>query len=186
MSDCKPPVHDFQESLDFSHSMASHPVWGEIYRSLFPDLLHAQDMRHDGEHQRRGVDRLLILRNQKTVTVDEKARRKAYRTLDGDYDIALEYDTNGGKPGWVCNPEMTCDYIAYLVAPLGVGCLLPMPQLRLAWAVHGEEWKRKFKRVRAPNRDYTTYSVAVPRRALFSAIGAALRFSFDPITGGAP
>ena len=166
-------VHDFHDSLAASHKASDLPIWEEIYRKSFPDFLAMVDHRQDGEHQRAGIDRSVILENSKQILIDEKIRWKPYP------DIAVEYLSNDrtGAPGWACKP-LRADYIAYAIAPLGMCYLLPVIQLQQAWRRKGELWKASCFIVRAPNRGYTTLSAAVPVHELFSEIGRALRVPF--------
>lgn len=177
-------VHEFDDSLRRSHAAEDLPFWEECYRNAFGDFAAMVNHRKDGEHQRAGIDRSIILSNAKQYLVDEKVRWDAYD------DIALEYLSNdrSGTPGWVCKP-LRADYIAYAVAPKGICYLLPVPQLQQAWRINGDAWKSNgeikrpgFKICRAPNRGYVTLSVAVPVDVLFPAIGAALRVAFTPFT----
>lgn len=166
-------VHDFSDSLAASHRASDLSIWEEIYRKSFPDFLAMVDHRQDGEHQRAGIDRSVILENSKQILIDEKIRWKPYP------DIAVEYLSNDrtGAPGWACKP-LRADYIAYAIAPLGMCYLLPVIQLQQAWRRKGEIWKASCFIVRAPNRGYTTLSAAVPVHELFSEIGRALRVPF--------
>ena len=166
-------VHDFSDSLAASHRASDLPIWEEIYRKSFQDFLAMVDHRQDGEHQRAGIDRSVILENSKQILIDEKIRWKPYP------DIAVEYLSNDrtGAPGWACKP-LRADYIAYAIAPLGMCYLLPVIQLQQAWRRKGEIWKASCFIVRAPNRGYTTLSAAVPVHELFSEIGRALRVPF--------
>jgi hypothetical protein len=165
--------HNFNDSLAASHGVSDLPIWEEIYRKSFPDFLMMADHRQDGEHQRAGIDRSVILENSKQLLIDEKYRFKDYS------DIALEYLSNDrtGALGWVCKP-LRCDYIAYAIGPIGMCYLLPVIQLQQAWARKGEFWKRTYFNPVAPNRNYNTRSVAVPVNDLFAEIGRALRVEF--------
>lgn len=172
-----PIVHDFDESLRRSHAAEDLPFWEECYRNAFYDFAAMVNHRADGEHQRAGIDRSVILSNSKQYLIDEKIRWEAYD------DIALEYISNDqkGTPGWVCKP-LRADYIAYAVAPKGICYLLPVPQLQQAWRVNQEKWRaQKLKIIAAKNRTYTTFSLAVPVNVLFAAIGAGLRVRFTPV-----
>lgn len=169
--------HDFDDSLNRSHGASDLPVWEEMYRQAFgPSFAAMVDHRQDGDHQRAGVDRSVILQHSKQILIDEKARFKPYK------DILLEYVSNDRRetPGWVCKP-LLADYIAYAVLPLGQGYLLPVIQLQQAWLQHGDDWQSIYGTVRAVNRGYVTLNVAVPVKVLFPAIGAALRLTFTPI-----
>ncbi|MGH9932137.1 MAG: hypothetical protein ACREA9_23285 [Pyrinomonadaceae bacterium] len=176
-------VHNFDESLASSHAAEVLPFWEECYRSAFGKYFAAMvSHRDDGEHQRAGIDRSVVLTNSKQILIDEKVRFEPWK------DIALEYVSNDrtNTPGWVCKP-LRADYIAYAVAPLGICYLLPVIQLPSAWDIHGDDWKGKaatrqqgYKNVRAPNPSYFTLSVAVPVDVLFRAIGSGLRVRFTP------
>lgn len=172
----KPVLHEFEESLAKSHAASDLPIWEEIYRQAFPTFAAMVDHRQDGEHQRAGIDRSVLLANSKQILVDEKVRWKAYD------DIALEYWSDEGRkvPGWVCKP-LRADYIAYAIAPLGRAYLLPVLQLQLAWARCGERWIEQHQEIRAKNSRYTTVSVGVPVADLFREIGGALRCRFQPM-----
>jgi len=167
-------MHDFDRSLAASHKASDLPIWEQIYRRAFADFLCMADHRKDGEHQRAGIDRSLILENSKQILVDEKARFRDFG------DIALEYisNTTRGTPGWVCKP-LRADYIAYAIVPVGRCYLLPVQQLQAAWRANADEWLRR-KKIRAPNPGYDTLSVGVTPKELFAAMGKALRVSFDP------
>jgi len=179
----------FTEDLKFSHNMSDLPVWEAIYRQAFPLFLSMVDYRHEGNHQRRGIDRIIFMRNGKSVAVDEKVRRKHYPIAEilGGFDVALEFisvDTQN-KPGWVCNPDIDADYIAYAIKPLGKGVLLPVLQLQSAWERNKETWLSEYRRGIADNRDrrtgrlmYRTHNCCVPVNVLMRAIGGELRFFF--------
>lgn len=170
-------THDFQESLRRSHEASDLPIWLEIYRQAFPDLMACVDHRQDGEHQRAGIDRSLTLANSKQILIDEKVRWKTFS------DIALEYwsDRDRRIPGWVCKP-LRADFICYAIAPLGQAYLLPVPQLQSAWRKYGTDWIAAYKPpINAQNRGYVTVSCGVPVAVLFKAIGECLRIRFEPV-----
>ncbi len=175
-------MHDFKTSLALSHSASDLPIWEEIYRNAFPAFAGMIDHRADGEHQRAGIDRSVILENANQILIDEKVRWKNAITGVVYEDIALEvWSSEEHKtPGWVCKP-IRADYIAYAIAPLGKCYLLPVIQLQSAWVKNRHEWLSKFRQIRAKNNGYTTVSVGIPVNVLMSAIGANLRLSFTPI-----
>lgn len=171
-------THDFNESLRLSHTAENFPFWEECYRKFFPDFQTMISHRQDGEHQRAGIDRSVILSNSKQVLVDEKIRWKDYP------DIALEEfsDEERRVPGWVMKP-LRCDYIAYAIAPTGRCYLLPLVQLQAAWRLNRARWKVEFPfMIRARNNGYTTLSYGIPVPVLFKAIGDCLRCQFTPVT----
>jgi len=177
-----PVLHNFQHSLNRSHSAEEMPFWEQVYKTAFPNMSAMVNHRQDGDHQRMGIDRSIILSNAKQITIDEKVRFKAYN------DIALEYlsDKERNLPGWVCKP-LQCDYIAYAIAPLGKCYLLPVIQLQMAWEAHKERWFSITDfRINAENwcphtqRKWTTVSLGCPVKEVFQAIGNSLRIDFEP------
>lgn len=177
-------MHDFRDSLAKSHAAEDLPLWREVYEKAFPFFQEMLNHRMDGEHQRAGVDRSIILYNSKQILIDEKVRFKNEKTGKVYTDILLEYlsDVQRKQPGWVCKP-LRCDYIAYAIAPIGKCYLMPVPALQTAWAKYGSKWIEDFPICDAHNTTWTTRSVAVPVAALFPALGEMLRVNFTPTNG---
>ena len=166
-------VHDFQASLEQSHERADAPWWRNVYEQAFPTLQTMTCVRDDGWAQRGGIDRLLVLADGTTLTVDEKVRSTDYN------DILLEYWSNYEQRhrGWVAK-DLTCDFIAYAFVPSQRCYLLPFQLLRRAWRDHHREWTDRYERVEAKNRTYTTVSVAVPIPVVMDAIRDAMVVSW--------
>ncbi len=179
-------AHDFDESLKMSHKASDLPIWKQIYRRAFPTMLAFIDHRQDGEHQRAGIDRSVILENSKQILIDEKVRGRNKKTGIVYEDIAIEYLSDKGRnvPGWACKP-LLCDYICYAIAPLGKAYLLPVQQLQNAFAKHRQDWISRYPPIRAYNErgkhSWTTISVGVPPEVLFKAMGNEHRIRFDPM-----
>lgn len=169
-------VHNFRESLEKSHSASDLPIWEEIYRKAFPSMIACIDHRQDGEHQRAGIDRSIVLENSKQILIDEKIRWKDYG------DILLEYMSNDRfkSPGWVCKP-LRADYICYAIANTGKAYMLPVPQLQQAWANYGSSWIQSYPTRAAKNDGYNTLNTPVPVNVLFKAIGETLRVNFTAV-----
>ena len=161
--------HSFHASLRASHEAEDLPIWREIYQTAFPTMQEMINHRQDGDHQRQGIDRSIVLRNSKQILIDEKIRFKPYD------DILLEVwsDFERKKPGWVAK-DLLCDYIAYAVEPLKKCYLLPVPQLRLAWQKNGQKWWENNFKPRANNGSWITVSVVVPAEELMQEIRLAL------------
>lgn len=178
--------HKFSESLKASHAAESLPFWEEAYRKAFPTMIAMHSHRQDGPHQRAGVDRSIILNNSKQLLIDEKVRGRNKKTGKVYQDIALEYlsDSERGKPGWVCK-QLSSDYIAYAIAPLGMCYVLPVLQMQQAFSRHRDSWIGQYQRIAAINEEnghrWTTLSVGVPVPILFKAIGDCLRVTFSPM-----
>ena len=166
-----------------SHSYSDLPIWLEIYRQAFPNMLACVDHRQDGEHQRAGIDRSLTLENSKQILIDEKVRGRNKKTNEIYEDIALEYwsDHDRRTPGWVCKP-LRADFICYAIAPLGKAYLLPVPALQLAYQKNKDRWLGDYFTAKAPNkfngREWETWSVCIPVSVLYMAVGKCLRFDF--------
>ena len=128
--------------------------------------------------------------NNKAITVDEKVRVKNNNGKVYE-DIALEFVSvrRHGKddlPGWCCDPDKDCDYIAYAIAPLGKGWLLPTQRLHLAWERNKQSWLERYgQKKSSTTRDglkcYDTLFCPVPPNEVMRAIGQTLRFQFDPV-----
>lgn len=185
-------IHEFNRSLARSHAAEDLPVWGEVYRKAFPGLVAMPSHRSNGEHQAAGIDRSIIRENGKQILIDEKVRFRNEKTRKVYDDIALEFlaDEQRKKPGWVCKP-LRADYIAYLIAPLGVCHLLPVEQLQQAWRSNETNWIKEYGVIRSENqssdslRKWTTISCCVPPTVLYPEIGKCLRIYFDPFEAAA-
>lgn len=176
-------VHDFDECLRMSHAAEDLPIWKEVYSEAFPTMVGMHNHRADGDHQRQGVDRTIVMENSKVIYIDEKVRGVSKKTGKVYDDILLEFlsDERRGTPGWVCKPLLS-DYIAYAIVPLGKCYLLPVLQLQLAWDRYKDSWLRR-KWLRAINKGWVTVNVALSAAELFPKIGEALRVEFRPIKG---
>lgn len=174
-------AYDFEQCLSQSHAASDLPFWEETYRKAFPNMEAMVDHRKDGEHQRAGIDRSIILDNAVQILVDEKVRGRNRKTGLVYEDIALEFISNDrfNTPGWVCKP-LRCDYIAYAIAPVGRCYLLPVLQLQGAWRQCGNEWKERYGVRPVVNFGYRTLFTPVPVAVLYKAIGQMLRVTFTP------
>ena len=174
-------VHEFKKSLAMSHEASDLPMWEEMYRTAWPRMAAMIDHREDGYWQLAGIDRTVVLDSSKVIRIDEKIRGRSKTTGKVYEDITLEYISNDetGSPGWAAKP-MEADYIAYVIAPLGKGYLLPVQQMQQAWGKYGKGWMSEFGTRSAKNRGYKTFFCPVPVRNLFAAMGEQLRLSFSP------
>lgn len=165
----EPHVHEFDESLRFSHAASDLPFWEECYRHSFPDFQTMIDHRQDGPHQRAGIDRSVVLKSSRQILIDEKVRGRNKLTGKVYSDIAIEIwsDVQRRRPGWI-QKSLLCDFIAYAIAPLGVCYLLPFQTLKRCWIEKGEQWKKAYGTKRAENRGYQTEFCAVPWPVLAS------------------
>lgn len=158
-------THDFRERLQFSEDASDAPFWDAVYRKAFPSMVWHNACPGNTEGQHRGVDRMIYLRNDRILRIDEKKREKDYP------DILLEFlsvDTKG-TPGWI-EKDLAIDYLAYAFMPSRRVYLFDWLMLRRAWIGYGERWKAKYRIVKAQNNGYCTHSVAVPISELHKAV----------------
>jgi len=174
-------THDFQTSLERSHKVAEYPFWYSLYERFFSNMVAMQTYSEYGFWQQQGIDRGVILNTSKQILIDEKIRYRNAITGRVYSDIALEFWSNYERraEGWICKPLMA-DYIAYLIAPLGVCYMLPVIQLQQAWAKYKDKWLSCYPTIKAKNQGYTSHSVALKPEVLFPAIGGQLRGGFEP------
>jgi hypothetical protein len=166
-------THDFHECLQRSHDAEDSDIWERIYSAAFPFHKGFVSNRGDGQLQRLGIDRTVILSTGKAVYVDEKVRQRSYG------DILLEYIANDKyqTAGWVEKP-LFCDYIAYAMLDTCVCYLLPVPQLQSAWLEKKVEWIHAYPSITAKNATYNTISCPVPIHTLYHAIGQCFKVKF--------
>jgi len=168
-------MNDFGKDLEFSHKCEDDPCWGIIYKKAFPTMQAYINHRKDGEHQRNGIDRTVVLENGKTIWIDEKARR-----IKDTNDIMLEYVSNDNTKtlGWAEKP-LLADYIVYAFIPSGIAYLLPVVQMQSAWKENKTEWLKKYGTKSAQNSNYNTLNCPVPTRELFTKILNMLIINFS-------
>lgn len=192
-------VHNFDESLAWSHRQSDQPWWEIVYRRAFPDMVSMVDLRGDGWHQRAGRDRAIVLSSGRTVYVDEKVRTVAHDDIL--VEIWSRYPLNGrepypqnehnggpvrgAEPGWARKP-LDCDWLAYAFVPTATCYLIPFFGLRAALAICLAPWigyannrSKGFRWVSAKNDRYQTISIAVPIPALKQAIDNALTITWS-------
>lgn len=197
-------VHNFDESLAYSHSQSDQPWWQQVYRQAFPDMVSMVDLRADGWHQRAGRDRAIILSSGRALYIDEKVRTRDYGDMllevwskyphigrppypdRHDDGTAVEW-RNGrrAEPGWAMKP-IDCDWLAYAIEPTATCYLIPFFGLRAAMAKSLDRWQRHATAKRhgiawrvSKNRDYLTVNIVLPLDLLKKAIEAALTVTWS-------
>lgn len=196
---------DFGPDLDWASSVAGLPFWLDVYKKAFPGFVAAHIPIGDGWHQRAGRDRIIVLDDSSTITVDEKGRREQWSDIAIEVlsDPSMEELQRGrGKTlGWG-HPDkrLSCDYIGYAFVPTQTCHLIPYRELKriMRNGVGGEWWieaRRKekdgekrtgihFVDARNPRDEtkplkYYTRSIAVPTRLLLTEISKSLTFVWD-------
>lgn len=161
-------IHDFRERLEYGERSGHEPFWDAVYRKAFPNLVCHMTTGRDNKAQRIGVDRVLLLDNGRTLYIDEKKREKDYP------DILLEFLSNDrtNAPGWI-EKDLALDFLAYAFMSSKTVHLFPWLMLRRAWRHYRDEWLLKYPEVKAQNKTYATFSVAVPTKVLRQAVSLA-------------
>lgn len=160
--------HDFREQLLYSEQGSEEPFWRAVYEKAFPDMVDMMLCHGDTLGQRRGVDRLIYLANDRVIRIDEKKRRRTYS------DILLEYTSvdEPYKPGWMELP-LAIDFLAYAFMDTKRVHLFPWLLLRRSWLHYRDNWLQKYQTVTAQNKGYKTLSVAVPLFVVQSSVKQA-------------
>lgn len=155
--------NDFATDLAYSLDFADDQSLNGFYLRAFP-LASRVEFCGDMQNQSSGVDKIIHFSNGKTVTVDEKKRRKDY----GDILLELWKNKEQKKPGWLY--YSACDYIVYAIPDSNKIYLLPTILLQMAWKKNRAEWESLYKRVLAKNKGYTTENIPIPTEVLLSAL----------------
>jgi len=155
---------NFATDLEFSLDSRSDIALNNLYYEAFP---HLEKIRivEDLTMQKRGIDKILILKSGKEILIDEKKRRKNYPDI-----LIEEYsDFDRRKVGWMGRGKYT-DYIVYVVMPTMKVYFLPFLLLQKAWLKHYEEWLAEYGRKFAENKNYTTSNIPIPTEVLLDSI----------------
>lgn len=165
-------IHDFKESLAWSHKQEDDPAWAKCYAYYFGSECVMKSNRNDMRAQRLGIDRI-VTANGREYTIDEKVRRKDYG------DILLEQWSDESKQikGWACKP-LHCDYIAYMILESSMCYLFDTLELQRAYAANVTKWQARFGTRRAVNASWVTVSVPIPYAELIAAIEKTRVFCF--------
>lgn len=163
-------MNEFQECFDAAEDGRNEPFWDAVYRKYFYNMTnHMPGKKEYCNSQKNGVDRIIYLENGKTITIDEKVRRKVYD------DIALEYVSNDKtkSPGWI-EKDLSIDYLAYAFLPTQTVYLFDWCALKRAWNHFKVDWKEKYPTAVAPNPYYNTLSCCVPINVLRDACSRSI------------
>ena len=159
-------LNRFHDDLKFADSLSAE--LDAYYLERFPGAVRVERITDLGM-QRRGVDKIVHLRDGRTVKIEEKIRRKSWP------DFLLEIRSRGTKPGWL----FTCqaDYVAYFYLESREIYLLPVLLLQMAWLENGSDWERRYGIKEAQNTTlggYVSKNIPVPRERLMQDIFQAM------------
>ncbi len=156
-------LNDFYADLKYSENKTEDQLINEFYYKVFPNLKEIKTIT-DITLQKKGIDKILTLKNGKEIAIDEKRRRVDYG------DILLEEWSNfeKKKKGWTGDPEKVTDYIVYIIQSKIY--IFPYDLLQLAWRKNYYQWREEYGIKEAQNPGYVTTNVPVPTDILFEAI----------------
>jgi len=164
-----------------------------FYARLWPDMVSCVRVDAKSELQTRGIDRMIVLPNGRTITVDEKKRDKDYGDLLVEEWSVFYGDGNPrNKTGWTLDRGKVCDFIAYAI-PSACKCyLLPFELLRAAASHNLDRWKEMsgFAPRDAQNHGYVTRNWPVQWSELRRALAEQMLRRFGeidlPLPTGSP
>jgi len=165
-------LNDFHTDLKYSLDNRDDESLNAFYTKAFP-LAESVEFCEDLRLQKKGIDKIIHFSSGKTVTVDEKKRRKDY----GDILLELWSDKERKTPGWLFYSE--CDYIVYAIIPAKTAYLLPVMLLQMAWRNNKADWRKAYKRKYADNGFYQTENIAIPSNVLLDAISKEMKKHID-------
>lgn len=178
-------VHDFEEKLSESEDQSLEPQWEAFYRGYFPDYHQMVRLKRDGELQKRGVDRLIILQCGKHIYIDEKVIRRWYGHIlleewsVADYDKESDTLMSGKKVGWALDDSKLCDYVAYCVPERGWCAMIPFQELKTVFRRNIEEWRKEYGNPAVANSPgYQTVCVKVNWDTIVKALQYNMRRRF--------
>jgi len=157
------------------------PFWDKVYKIYFGDDVVISKTITDLVLQKKGVDRVLTLKNGKKYLIDEKVRFSDYEDILLEFLSAKEFNTLG----WI-EKDLSIDYILYAFDKKQVCYVLDYITLKRVWKYYGEIWKKKYFIVNAKNKSknggiYTTVSVAVPINVLIDVMKNATKIDLKKI-----
>jgi len=163
--------NDFHADLQYSFEAGEDEQLNAFYLKAFPTAERIETISYeaDPELQLRGVDKVVHFPDGRTVTVDEKKRRKDY----GDILLELWKNKERKKLGWLFYSQ--CDYIVYAVLGSGKIYLLPTLLLQMAWKHNGRQWLKQYDTKLANNHYYNTENIPIPTDVLLAAISAEMK-----------
>jgi hypothetical protein len=138
------------------------------------------ESREDSEvDQIAGIDRVIYLKNNKSITIDEKVRYVNYPDI-----LIEEYsDMDRGAMGWIEKP-LTIDFVAYHIIPAKKIYLLDFRLLQRVWRKNKAKWKKLYQSKKAHNissngKEYCSLSWPIPIDELLVAMTMENIFTFS-------
>ena len=158
-------VHSLMQQLEYSFSKEGK--LDQIYRQYFSTMGGIKRIARENfnmKKQHNGVDSKIELCDGEHITVQEKWRTREYTG-----DLLIEYCSvyQSGvevKTGWI--DTINSHYMFVVYAPSQVVKIYPVAQLKRAWTLNKDVWKKKYRMPNVYNKGYITLCVAVPEDIL--------------------
>lgn len=166
-------IHDFHTDLEYSLESGENAIFNRFYFRIFPHLLRVEKIM-DENLQKQGIDKILHFEGGKTLSIDEKKRRKDY----GDILLEEYSDFDRKKVGWLGASKHT-DYIVYAIMPTEKVYLFPFLLLQRVWIRHYRNWKEKYERKFAYNDGYRTSNLAIPTGVILAALSEEMKHRLE-------
>ena len=173
-------IADFDADLEFSKSALCLKSDIETIKSMIPRCTGVEKAPEDLD--RLGIDYIAHLEGKDGCPkyIDVKTRRdkcKGYWTL-GQPELALETISVVGsrsrteKIGWTLDTAKQTNLVLFKFHPddTEYAYMFSFDQLRIAFELKKEEWKRTFRWSRQPNDGYLSECIFVPVRIVTKAI----------------
>ena len=130
----------------------------------FPGVERFERTPDGSDLQRAQVDRILHMRDGRTIQVEEKVRLN--RAFEDDILLEVEHVHEDGRrePGWISR-RADCEYYGFLFMPSQAFVVVPSQMLQAYWreqVANRKDNSRNFMFIEAKNRGYKTRCAIVP------------------------
>lgn len=144
---------------DLKYSISKDKLWSVVYEKYFgKNYLFMSDTISNIQAQHKGIDRIIYLTDGQTIGIDEKLQRKSWNTFLLEYN---SNDTTPGHNGWI-NKDLSIDYMVYGFESTRLFYFLVWKELKTVWEKYKNVWLKEFEHIKAPNKGYNTWSLAIP------------------------
>ena len=158
----KPIYHVYEDEAEFAD--AARTLHDALWDSFLPQGS-TTEWHTDKMSQLDGIDRTITLPDGRTMTADDKVRKKTWR------DVLLETQTNGvrGRSGWLWTSR--AGLVCYAWLPTRSAVIFPLRAVRRAAMEDVENWQLQHGIAPAYNvRSYVTLNIPMPTNQLVEIV----------------